>query len=111
MKKTAIIATLILSMAVVFIGCKDKRSPGSVYMPDMAYSRAYESYAARDSSVFTTDPNDDGNKIFFIKMQHAGTIKRGEFDTIRLFRNYIFVKLPIWDIRIVIFSLLSLLQA
>lgn len=39
------------------------------------------------------------------------TIKRGEFDTIRLFRNYIFVKLPIWDIRIEIFSLLSLLQA
>ncbi len=78
MKKTAIIATLILSMAVVFIGCKDKRSPGSVYMPDMAYSRAYESYAARDSSVFTTDPNDAGHKIFFNNLPPAGTLKRGE---------------------------------
>jgi mono/diheme cytochrome c family protein len=78
MKKAAIIATLILSMAVVFIGCKDKRSPGSVYMPDMAYSRAYESYAARDSAVFTMDPNDAGHKIFFNNLPPAGTLKRGE---------------------------------
>jgi mono/diheme cytochrome c family protein len=78
MKKTAIIATLILSMAVVFIGCKDKRSPGSVYMPDMAYSRAYESYALRDSAVFTMDPNDAGHKIFFNNLPPAGTLKRGE---------------------------------
>ena len=78
MKKIAIIATLILSTAAVFIGCKDKRSPGSVYMPDMAYSRAYESYAARDSSVFTTDPNDAGHKIFFNNLPPAGTLKRGE---------------------------------
>jgi mono/diheme cytochrome c family protein len=78
MKKLAIIATLILSMAVVFIGCKDKRSPGSVYMPDMAYSRAYESYATRDSAVFTTDPNDAGHKIFYNNLPPAGTIKRGE---------------------------------
>jgi len=78
MKKIAIIATLVLSMATVFIGCKDKRSPGSVYMPDMAYSRAYESYAKRDSSVFTMDPNDAGHKIFFNNRPPAGTIKRGE---------------------------------
>ena len=78
MKKLAIIATLILSMAVVFIGCKDKRSPGSVYMPDMAYSRAYESYATRDSAVFTMDPNDAGHKIFFNNLPPAGTLKRGE---------------------------------
>ena len=47
-------------------------------MPDMAYSRAYESYAARDSSVFTTDPNDAGHKIFFNNLPPAGTLKRGE---------------------------------
>jgi cytochrome c553 len=78
MKKTAILATLILSMGVVFIGCKDKRNPGSVYMPDMAYSRGYETYATRDSSIFTTDPNNAGHKIFFNNMPPAGTLKRGE---------------------------------
>jgi mono/diheme cytochrome c family protein len=78
MKKIAIIATLILSMAVVFIGCKDKREPGRIYMPDMTYSRAYESYAYRDSAIFTMDPNDAGHKIFFNNVPPAGTLKRGE---------------------------------
>lgn len=78
MKKTAIIATLILSMAVVFIGCKDKRDTGRAYMPDMAYSRAYESYATRDSTVFTTDPNDASHKIFYNNLSPTGTVKRGE---------------------------------
>ena len=78
MKKLAIIATLILSMAVVFIGCKDKREPGRIYMPDMTYSRAYESYAYRDSAIFTMDPNSAGHKIFFNNLPPAGTLKRGE---------------------------------
>lgn len=78
MKKIAIIATLVLSTATVFIGCKDKRDPGRAYMPDMAYSRAYESYATRDSSVFTMDPNDASHKIFYNNLAPAGTIKRGE---------------------------------
>ena len=78
MKKTAIIAILILSTATVFIGCKDKREPGRIYMPDMTYSRAYESYALRDSNVFTMDPNDARHKIFFNNLPPAGTLKRGE---------------------------------
>jgi mono/diheme cytochrome c family protein len=78
MKKIAIIATLILSMAVVFIGCKDKREPGRIYMPDMTYSRAYESYAYRDSAIFTMNPNDAGHKIFFNNLPPVGTLKRGE---------------------------------
>lgn len=65
-------------MAAVFIGCKDKRNPGRAYMPDMAYSRAYESYATRDSSIFTSDPNDVGHKIFYNNLSPAGTVKRGE---------------------------------
>lgn len=65
-------------MAVVFIGCKDKRDTGRIYMPDMAYSRAYETYAVRDSSIFTADPNNAGHKIFYNNMPPAGTIKRGE---------------------------------
>jgi len=78
MKKLAIIATLVLSTALVFIGCKDKRSPGSVYMPDMAYSRGYETYAPHDSALFTTDPNGAGHKIFYNNMPPVGSIKRGE---------------------------------
>ncbi len=78
MKKTAIIATLVLTTAVVFISCDSRRQPGKVYMPDMAYSRAYESYAQRDSALFTMDPNDAGHKIFYNNLPPAGTIKRGD---------------------------------
>lgn len=78
MKKTAIIATLVLSAAVVFMSCGGKRQTGRTYMPDMAYSRAYESYAERDSSIFTMDINDRGHKIFFNNLPPAGTIKRGD---------------------------------
>lgn len=65
-------------MAIVFIGCKGKRDTGRAYMPDMSYSRAYESYAPRDSAIFTTDPNDAGHKIFYNNMPPMGTVKRGE---------------------------------
>ena len=35
-----------LTAVVILTSCSDvKRKPGSVYMPDMAYSRAYETYA------------------------------------------------------------------
>lgn len=47
-------------------------------MPDMAYSRAYESYASLDSSKFTADINDLGHKIFYNSIPPAGAIKRGE---------------------------------
>ena len=70
MKKTAIIATLILSMAVVFIGCKDKRNPGSVYMPDMAYSRAYETYSAKEGL--------EKKGIHYNGMPVAGTMAIGD---------------------------------
>jgi len=76
MKKIAIISTLVLSMIVVFTGCGNKE--GRAYMPDMSYSRAYETYASRDSSVFTDNPADLGHKIFYNNLPPAGTIKRGE---------------------------------
>ena len=44
MKNTSIIACLTAVLALA--ACSDvKRTPGRVYIPDMAYSRAYESYA------------------------------------------------------------------
>lgn len=77
MKKIIFIAFIIAGIATV--GCSDvRRNPGSVYMPDMAYSRAFETYATRDSNLFTTDVNHTDDKIFYNNMPVAGTIARGE---------------------------------
>ena len=62
--------TFIIAGAAVFISCNDKRHPGRIYMPDMAYSRAYETYApyeelAKEGINYQNYPVD-------------GTIRRGE---------------------------------
>ena len=52
--------------ALIIAGCNSvRRDPGRVYMPDMGYSRAYETYAALDSNIFTEDTNEQGRKIFY----------------------------------------------
>ena len=77
MKKIAII--LFLATGIIITGCSDvKREQGSIYMPDMAYSRAFETYAVRDSTLFTTDVNHTDDKIFYNNMPVAGTMARGE---------------------------------
>ncbi|MEO6669811.1 MAG: cytochrome c [Ferruginibacter sp.] len=78
MKKIAIISAIILVSATLFIGCGNKREPGRVYMPDMGVSRAYETYAERDSLRFTADPNNKGGLIFYNNRPVNGTMKRGE---------------------------------
>lgn len=77
MKKTVIISALILAAAAV-VSCDSKREPGKIYMPDMAYSRAYETYALRDSTIFTTDPSQAGHKIFYNSLPVKGSVKMGE---------------------------------
>ncbi len=48
MKKFGIILGIVA--LVVMTGCnKVRRNPGRVYMPDMAYSRAYETYASTEN--------------------------------------------------------------
>ena len=47
-------------------------------MPDMAYSRAYETYAALDSAKFTNDTLLAGGKIYYDRLPVAGTVARGE---------------------------------
>ncbi|WP_153797615.1 c-type cytochrome [Foetidibacter luteolus] len=77
MKKSAIIS--FITAGIVLVSCSDvKRKPGTVYMPDMAYSRAYETYSERDSMKFTTDANDAEDRIFYNNLPVAGTIARGE---------------------------------
>ena len=79
MKKIAIISSLTLLTAVVITSCDSKRKPGKIYMPDMTYSRAYETYAERDSLKFTTDPaKKGGGLIYFDNNPAIGTMKRGE---------------------------------
>src|SRR5678815_5656236 len=75
MKKIAIIIGVVTA-GLLFGSCRDKRSSGHAYMPDMAYSRAYETYAALDSSKFTGDTLERGGKIYYDRMPVAGTVAR-----------------------------------
>jgi mono/diheme cytochrome c family protein len=70
----------IFSAGLIITACSDvRRNPGRVYMPDMAYSRALETYAKPDSSKFTTNPADLGEgKIFYTAYPVTGTIARGD---------------------------------
>lgn len=79
MKKITFTCIGLFAGAVVLSSCYSKRSPGRVYMPDMAYSRAYETYAERDSTAFTTDISKrGGSTIYYDNKPAGGTIKRGE---------------------------------
>ncbi len=69
MNKLSIIT--VLSAAAVIVSCSDvKRTPGTVYMPDMAYSRAYETYADHSNLA--------EKGINYNNMPVAGTISREE---------------------------------
>ncbi len=69
MKNTLIIASL--TAVVALTACSDvKRTPGSIYMPDMAYSRAYESYADHSNLA--------EKGINYTSRPVAGTISREE---------------------------------
>lgn len=58
-------------MSVIVWSCSDvRRSPGKVYMPDMAYSRAYETYAPIDTL--------EKQGIHYNRLPVKHTIKRGE---------------------------------
>jgi mono/diheme cytochrome c family protein len=68
-----------VSAAVVLVSCgAGGNNPGRVYMPDMAYSRAYESYALLDSTKFTTDPSHLGKEIFYNSKPVDGTMRMGD---------------------------------
>src|ERR1700760_710970 len=74
MKKISVIVLIIVAVTTV-VSCSDiRREPGRVYMPDMAYSRAYETYSVTEE--MKAELLKKG--IHFSNTPVAGTIKRGE---------------------------------
>jgi len=72
MRKIGII-TILAVLAVAMVSCnKVRRSPGRAYMPDMAYSRAYETYASTE--------NLQQKGIHYTGQPVAGTIAKGDMN-------------------------------
>ena len=74
MKKVSILA-LIITAVTLAVSCSDvQRKPGKIYMPDMAYSRAVETYSV------TEEQKAEWLKkgIHYSNTPVPGTIKRGE---------------------------------
>jgi mono/diheme cytochrome c family protein len=62
-------------LGIMLVSCSDvRREPGRVYMPDMAYSRAFETYSVTEEQ--RAELAKQG--IFFSNTPVPGTIKRGE---------------------------------
>ena len=59
----------LIIVVIAFGSCKDKREPARVYMPDMAYSRAYEAYDYNNLKQEGVD---------YINYPVDGTIRRGD---------------------------------
>jgi mono/diheme cytochrome c family protein len=83
MMRKILFITGCVAMGIVIVSCnKPRRSTGRAYMPDMYYSRAYETYAALDTSKFITDRNEwnasKSDKIFYSMQPVTGTVARGE---------------------------------
>jgi hypothetical protein len=69
MKRSTGVLFGMAAVLMMAVGCSDvKRTPGKVYMPDMAYSRAYETYST--NPVFA-----DGRTS---QAPVTGTVKRGD---------------------------------
>jgi mono/diheme cytochrome c family protein len=80
MTKKFISVAFIFLTALIIASCSDvRRNPGRVYMPDMSYSRALETYAKLDSSKFTNNPAEIGEgKIYYTSYPVAGAMARGD---------------------------------
>lgn len=48
MKKIPVIACVFIAVVMTVASCSNNKRPGAVYMPDMAYSRAYETNSEND---------------------------------------------------------------
>ena len=71
---------LTLLAVITVSSCSNKQKPGKIYMPDMTYSRAYETYSLLDTTNFSINREDAENRrnAFFNASPVKGTVKRGE---------------------------------
>ena len=71
MKKIRILLSFIIMIGLITLveSCDSNREPGKTYMPDMAYSRAYEAYAPNNLAK---------ENINYIPYPVEGTIRRGD---------------------------------
>jgi len=74
MKKIWIITSLI-AVTVMLFSCGPRRSEGHGYMPDMTYSRAYETYAPAQERL---DHSGSEMKPTYSNMPVKGTVARGD---------------------------------
>jgi mono/diheme cytochrome c family protein len=77
MKKFGVITGCLLAGAVLVSCSKVRRNTGRAYMPDMAYSRAYETYASTEAL--------QKKGVHYNAMPVEGTIARG--DTLTVYSN------------------------
>lgn len=75
MKKLFIIAGL-TGIIATLVGCGGNSQPGRAYMPDMAYSVAYETYT--DATDRLKHSAVEGNEVFYDGKPVAGTVARGD---------------------------------
>jgi mono/diheme cytochrome c family protein len=73
--KKIIFLSLVIVAVMLTVSCSDvQRNPGRVYMPDMGYSRAYETYAMTEEQKAELLKKG----IHFSNTPVEGTIKRGD---------------------------------
>lgn len=77
MKKFLIIAGCVTTVILVMSCNKTRRSPGRAYMPDMAYSVAYETYASTAERLAASGASYNARPV-------EGTIARGELAPYKL---------------------------
>lgn len=100
MKKIFILSGYLTLMAVM-ISCKDKRSTGRAYMPDMAYSVAYETYAPTEERLKNSMVGEGGTDPFYNSRPVTGTVARGDMAEYHLkndsagYAQSVFVKNPL----------------
>lgn len=71
MKKIFVIIILVVSGSIMISCNRTKRNPGRTYMPDMTYSRAYETYSTSEEEM-------QNKGIHYNALPVTGTIARGD---------------------------------
>jgi mono/diheme cytochrome c family protein len=79
MKKIWVITGCLIAGTILVSCSKVRRNTGRAYMPDMAYSRAYETYASTDAL--------QKKGVHYNAMPVEGTIARGDTLTVYSYKN------------------------